>query len=69
MWTVEKGEKEALGTMRRMRMGNRGANSGSGGGGGGDKAEGLKEFVELCMLRFGSGESQRGEEEGEGMMG
>ncbi|RMZ14783.1 hypothetical protein D0864_00086 [Hortaea werneckii] len=63
VWTAEKGEKEALGVMRRMRMGNQ-----NGGGGGGDKAEGLKEFVELCILRFGSGESQREEEEGEGMM-
>ncbi|RMY76761.1 hypothetical protein D0863_01753 [Hortaea werneckii] len=71
VWTAEKGEKEALGVMRRMRMGNQnggGSGGGGGGGGGGDKAEGLKEFVELCMLRFGSGESQREEEEGEGMM-
>ncbi|KAI7272279.1 hypothetical protein KC345_g7112 [Hortaea werneckii] len=62
-WTVEKGEKEALGTMKRMRMGNQ---RNGGGGGGGDKAEGLKEFVELCMLRFGPEASQR-KDEGEGM--
>ncbi|RMY98231.1 hypothetical protein D0860_08545 [Hortaea werneckii] len=69
VWTAEKGEKEALGVMRRMRSGNRGTTTTSGGGGG-DKAEGLKEFVEWCMLRFGPEESQRGEgEEGEGMTG
>ncbi|KAI7182490.1 hypothetical protein KC363_g8745 [Hortaea werneckii] len=54
LWTVEKGEKEALGTMRRMRVGNQNNR------GGGDKAEGLKEFIELCRLRFGP-ESQNGE--------
>ncbi|KAI7353894.1 hypothetical protein KC354_g11351 [Hortaea werneckii] len=61
-WTVEKGEKEALGTMKKMRVGSQNNNGSSGGGGGGgDKAEGLKEFVELCLLRFGP-ESQNGEE-------
>ncbi|RMY47766.1 hypothetical protein D0863_15559 [Hortaea werneckii] len=60
-WTVEKGEKEALGTMRKMRRrgtGNQGLQTSSGS----DKAEGLQEFVELCMLRFGP-ESQREENE------
>ncbi|KAI6912760.1 hypothetical protein D0867_06157 [Hortaea werneckii] len=61
VWTVEKGEKEALGTMRKMRRrgtGNQGLQTSSGS----DKAEGLQEFVELCMLRFGP-ESQREENE------
>ncbi|RMY22828.1 hypothetical protein D0865_16519 [Hortaea werneckii] len=60
VWTVEKGEKEALGTMRKMRRtGNQEVQKSRGSD---DKAEGLQEFVELCMLRFGP-ESQREENE------
>ena len=44
--------------MRRMRRGGS-PNVGRGG----DQAEGLKEFVELCMLRFGGSEGQGQREE------
>ncbi|RMY69461.1 hypothetical protein D0862_14867, partial [Hortaea werneckii] len=79
VWTVEKGEKEALGVMRKMRTssGNQQqhhhhAKTSSGGGGrSDDKAEGLREFIELCMLRFGKAEREGGMEErrGEGRVG
>ncbi|RMX80169.1 hypothetical protein D0869_07754 [Hortaea werneckii] len=64
VWTVEKGEKEALGTMRKMRRGgNSNQQQQQNTGSGSDKAEGLREFVELCMLRFGPEGGQREERE------
>ncbi|RMY42325.1 hypothetical protein D0865_12057 [Hortaea werneckii] len=60
VWTVEKGEKEALGVMRKMRRGTSNQQQHQNGSGS-DKAEGLKEFVELCMLRFGPERGQREE--------
>jgi len=43
-WTKEKGEKEALAVMQKMRSGK--ADD--------DRAEGVREFVRLVAMRFGS---------------
>jgi hypothetical protein len=45
MWTREKGDKEALSVMKKMRSGK--ADD--------DRAEGVREFVRLADMRFGSG--------------
>ncbi|KAK3111088.1 hypothetical protein LTR53_014000 [Teratosphaeriaceae sp. CCFEE 6253] len=53
LWTQAKGDKEALLAVQKMRMGD-----GGGGGSGGevdDWAEGMREFVELCLMKFGDG--------------
>lgn len=52
MWTQEKGDKEALSVMRRMRLA----------GQEDEKAEGLREFGELCLIKFAprSGAGPRG---------
>ena len=44
-WTQEKGDKEALGVIKKMREGSIGE--------GDDASEGMREFVELCMIKFG----------------
>lgn len=44
-WTKEKGDKEALVVMKRMREGRLED----------ERAEGLREFVRLVGLRFGEG--------------
>lgn len=42
-WTQEKGDKEGLAVIKKMRLG----------GEDDRKAEGMREFVELCVLKFG----------------
>ncbi|KAF2768190.1 hypothetical protein EJ03DRAFT_274785 [Teratosphaeria nubilosa] len=42
-WTEEKGEKEALGLVKSMRKGSEDD----------ERAEGMREFIALCALRFG----------------
>jgi hypothetical protein len=49
MWTREKGDKEALSVMKKMRSGK--ADD--------DRAEGVREFVRLVDMRFGSGAERR----------
>jgi hypothetical protein len=49
MWTREKGDKEALSVMKKMRSGK--ADD--------DRAEGVREFVRLVGMRFGSGAQVR----------
>ena len=44
VWTREKGDKEALAVMKKMRSGQTDD----------DRAEGVREFVRLVALRFGS---------------
>jgi hypothetical protein len=44
MWTREKGDKEALSVMKKMKSGT--ADD--------DRAEGVREFVRLVAMRFGS---------------
>lgn len=46
LWTREKGDKEALHVMKTFR-GGRDADQGD------DSAEGMREFIALCRLRFG----------------
>jgi hypothetical protein len=53
MWTREKGDKEALSVMKKMRSGK--ADD--------DRAEGVREFVRLVDMRFGSGAERRKEEQ------
>jgi len=43
-WTQEKGNKEALLAIKKMRMG---------GGEDDRRAEGMREFAELCAFKFG----------------
>lgn len=43
-WTQEKGDKEGLAVIKKMRQG---------GGEEDEKAEGMREFVELCLMKFG----------------
>ena len=50
VWTQEKGDKEAMEVMRRMRNGEGGVC-----GAEEEASEGMREFVELCRMRFGSG--------------
>jgi hypothetical protein len=45
MWTRDKGDKEALLVMKKMRNGK--ADD--------DRAEGVREFVRLVDMRFGTG--------------
>lgn len=42
-WTSEKGDKEALSVMQKMHNGI---------GDGGDAAEGMREFIALCRIKF-----------------
>ncbi|KAK5136829.1 hypothetical protein LTR08_001751 [Meristemomyces frigidus] len=42
-WTREKGDKEALAVVKKMRQG----------GEDDAKAEGMREFLELCLMKFG----------------
>ena len=51
-WTQDKGDKEALAVIKKMREGREGED---------DAAEGMREFVELCRLRYGGGGQQAGE--------
>ena len=53
-WTQEKGDKEALATIKKMR---------SGDGEPDDLTEGTREFVELCRIKFG-GDDDRAKEAG-----
>ena len=50
-WTQEKGDKEALSVVKKMRN-----------GAGEEKAEGMKEFNELCQMKFGQGRADDGME-------
>lgn len=43
-WTQQKGDKEAMDVMKRIR---------ESGGGEDEASEGMREFVELCQIRFG----------------
>lgn len=43
MWTREKGDKEALSVMKKMKSGTTDD----------DRAEGVREFVRLVAMRFG----------------
>ncbi|KAK3675076.1 hypothetical protein LTR78_005010 [Recurvomyces mirabilis] len=52
-WTQDKGDKEALLAIKKMKTG----------GERDEKAEGMREFVELCQMRFGSGRADKGEAE------
>ena len=54
MWTREKGDKEALSVMKKMK----------GGATDDDRAEGVREFVRLVAMRFGSDAESRGDEQG-----
>lgn len=47
VWTREKGEKEAMHVMKTMREG-QGSDAQDG-----ENAEGMREFIALCRLRFG----------------
>jgi len=58
MWTREKGDKEALQVMQKMRGGKEDD----------DRAEGVREFVRLVGLRFGSGAEEKKEGEDVDMM-
>lgn len=59
MWTKEKGDKEALSVMKKMRAGKDDD----------DRAEGVREFVRLVGLRFGSGaEEQEREQDADPMV-
>jgi hypothetical protein len=51
MWTREKGDKEALQVMHKMKAGKEDD----------DRAEGVREFVRLVGLRFGSGAEEKKE--------
>ena len=51
-WTQDKGDKEALAVIKKMREGREGED---------DAAEGMREFVELCRLRYGGEGQQAGE--------
>ncbi|KAK5119281.1 hypothetical protein LTR85_007637 [Meristemomyces frigidus] len=42
-WTQEKGDKEGLAVIKKMRQGDEED----------EKAEGMREFVELCLMKFG----------------
>lgn len=53
-WTQEKGDREAVKMVARMREGQ--GDGRSDGGGDDDVAEGMREFVELVRLRFGEKE-------------
>jgi hypothetical protein len=53
MWTREKGDKEALQVMQKMKGGKEDD----------DRAEGVREFVRLVALRFGSGAEEKKEEQ------
>jgi hypothetical protein len=58
MWTREKGDKEALQVMHKMKGGKEDD----------DRAEGVREFVRLVGLRFGSGAEEKREEQDVDMM-
>lgn len=59
MWTKEKGDKEALSVLKKMRGGKEDD----------DRAEGVREFVRLVGMRFGSAaEEQRQKQEGDPMV-
>ena len=59
MWTREKGDKEALSVMKKMK----------GGTADDDRAEGVREFVRLVAMRFGSdAESARNDQNGDPMI-
>ncbi|KAK3111245.1 hypothetical protein LTR53_013700 [Teratosphaeriaceae sp. CCFEE 6253] len=47
LWTQAKGDKEALLAVKKMRMGDVGEAD--------ERAEGMREFVELCLMKFGEG--------------
>jgi hypothetical protein len=51
MWTREKGDKEALSVMKKMKSGT--ADD--------DRAEGVREFVRLVAMRFGSDAENTGD--------
>lgn len=52
-WTREKGDKEALAVMHKMR----------GGKADDDRAEGVREFVRLVAMRFGPDAERRGNDQ------
>ena len=43
-WTQEKGDKEALLVLKKMKQAGEDE----------ERAEGMREFVELCLMRFGN---------------
>lgn len=43
-WTQEKGDKEALAVVKKMREGDGSSED--------EAAEGMREFVELCQIKF-----------------
>ncbi|KAK3684501.1 hypothetical protein LTR37_020213 [Vermiconidia calcicola] len=47
-WTQEKGDKEALGVIKKMREGDE------------EAGEGLREFIELCGIKFGGEKREEG---------
>jgi hypothetical protein len=53
MWTREKGDKEALQVMHKMKGGKEDD----------DRAEGVREFVRLVALTFGSEAEEKKEEQ------
>lgn len=57
MWTREKGDKEALAVVKKMRSGKEDD----------DRAEGVREFIRLVGMRFGAGEVEK-ETEGDPMV-
>ena len=57
MWTREKGDKEALSVMKKMKNGT--ADD--------ERAEGVREFVRLVAMRFGS-EAREDEQTGDPMI-
>ncbi|KAK1808694.1 hypothetical protein LTR12_016951 [Friedmanniomyces endolithicus] len=52
-WTQAKGDKEALLAIKKMR---------TGGGEDDERAEGMREFGELCLIKFGPGREVKGTE-------
>ncbi|KAK6396084.1 hypothetical protein LTR65_010194 [Meristemomyces frigidus] len=51
-WTQEKGDKEGLVVVKKMRLGNEDD----------AKAEGMREFLELCQMKFGPDRKAEAEE-------
>ncbi|KAK4555569.1 hypothetical protein LTR86_007322 [Recurvomyces mirabilis] len=52
-WTQDKGDKEAMLAIKKMKTGEERD----------ENAEGMREFVELCQMRFGLGRADSGEAE------
>lgn len=52
LWTHEKGDKEALLAMKKMKTTGVGREDD-------ERVEGMREFVELCQIKFGSGREHK----------